>query len=55
MQRRRVREWIEGKWGKEHAIYSEKEPIFRVIGESVARRLAPEAFPSPSPKSSEGL
>jgi hypothetical protein len=54
MKRRRVKEWIEGKWGNEHVIFPQREGDYRVISEEVARRLAPEAFPS-SPTTPEGL
>ena len=48
MQRRRVQEWIEGKWAKEHVIFSQHEDDYRVITEESARRIAPEAFPTPT-------
>ena len=53
MKRRRLKEWSEGKWGKEHVIFSADETDYRVISEEVARRLAPEAFSTPT--SPEGL
>jgi hypothetical protein len=42
--RRRVREWIDGKWDKEHVVYNGDEPEYTVITEQAARDLAPEAF-----------
>ena len=56
MSRRRVQEWIEGSWGKEHVIYSGDESDYRVITEHRAVEIVPGAFPSSPPaKSPEGL
>jgi hypothetical protein len=44
MQRRRVKQWIEGKWGKEHVIFPQHDGDYRVISDEVAHRLAPGAF-----------
>ncbi len=44
MQRRRVQEWSNGKWGKEHVLFSPAESDYRVISEEPARKIAPEAF-----------
>jgi len=43
-KRRRVREWVEGKWGKEHVVYHDQECSYTVITEAKARELAPSAF-----------
>jgi hypothetical protein len=43
-QRRRVREWIDGKWEKEHVVYNADESCYRVITTEAARALAPGAF-----------
>jgi hypothetical protein len=52
MSRRRIREWGDDKWGKEHTIFSSDESRYRVITEMAARVLAPDAFgilaPEPS-------
>jgi hypothetical protein len=53
MQRRRVREWADGEWGKECVVYSGDETGYRVITKEAARKLAPAAFgPQPDPPSS---
>jgi hypothetical protein len=44
MQRRRVQEWTESEWEKEHVVFSDHERWYQVISEEVARVLAPEAF-----------
>jgi hypothetical protein len=49
MKRRRVRDWDGRKWGKERLVFSGDETDYRVITEENARRLAPEAFPKPTP------
>ena len=46
-ERRRVQEWADGRWGKEHVVFNGDESDYRVITEQTARRLAPEAFPKP--------
>jgi hypothetical protein len=53
MQRRRVQDWNEGKWGKEHVVFGNDEFHYRVITEEAARKIAPEVFPAPT--SPEGL
>jgi hypothetical protein len=60
MKRRKVQEWTDGKWQKEHVVYSGDERDYRVVTEAAARTLAPAAFPpaaaAPTPaKTSEGL
>jgi hypothetical protein len=42
--RRRVREWVDGKWDKEHVVYGNEERHYRVITEAAARLLEPGAF-----------
>jgi len=44
-KRRRVREWENGAWGKEHVVFAGDEQDYRVITEAAAQALAPEAFP----------
>jgi hypothetical protein len=53
MKRRKVQEWSDGRWQKEHVIFSSNEGDYRVVTEATARHLAPEAFPSPT--TPEGL
>jgi hypothetical protein len=48
MLRRRIRDWDGRKWGKEHVVFSGDESDYRVITEETARRIAPEAFPTPT-------
>jgi hypothetical protein len=57
MLRRTVSEWTDGGWKKEHVIFFDSESDYRVIREEVARKLAPDAFPSErtTPTPSEGL
>ena len=45
--RRRVREWGDGKWQKEHVVYWGDDKHYTVIRETRARELAPAAFPEP--------
>jgi hypothetical protein len=42
--RRRVREWVDGAWAKEHVVYGGDEGNYRVITAEGARELAPAAF-----------
>jgi hypothetical protein len=42
--RRRVREWVDGAWAKEHVVYGGDEGNYRVITAEGARKLAPAAF-----------
>ncbi|MGA3104549.1 MAG: hypothetical protein ABSD53_08720 [Terriglobales bacterium] len=51
--RRRVREWVDGAWAKEHVVYSGDEGNYRVITEDAARQLASDAFSAKQSK--EGL
>jgi hypothetical protein len=44
MKRRRVQDWNDGKWGKEHVVFSSDESHYRVITEEAARKIVPEAF-----------
>ena len=53
MQRRKIQEWKDGGWSKERVIFNTEEDDYRVVTQTVARRLAPQAFPKPP--SSEGL
>jgi len=45
MQRRRVREWTGGEWGRERVVFSDHEHHYRVITEAQAHLLVPDAFP----------
>lgn len=47
MKRRKVREWSDGQWQKEHVVFSADESDYRVISEAAARKMAPEAFEPP--------
>jgi len=44
MQRRRVQEWNNFKWEKEHVLFSAAESDYRVISIELARKIAPKAF-----------
>jgi alkylated DNA repair dioxygenase AlkB len=45
MSRRRIQEWTDGKWQKEHVVFTGDEADYQVITEEAARGLVPEAFP----------
>ena len=49
MNRRKVREWINSKWEKEHVIYAGDQRDYRVVDEETARELEPSAFASKLP------
>ena len=46
MHRRKIQEWTDGTWGKEHVVFHDQEKEYRVVREDVARTLEPEAFVS---------
>lgn len=48
MQRRRVQQWADDKWGKEQVVYNSEQSRYRVITEEKARQLAPAAFEAPT-------
>jgi hypothetical protein len=45
LHRRVVREWVDGRWEKEHIVNGRDESCYRVISEPAARALVAEAFP----------
>ena len=49
--RRRVGEWWNGDWRKEHVVYSGDEDQYTVISTGTARALEPSAFGAPTPPS----
>jgi hypothetical protein len=44
MNRVKVSNWQDGKWGKEHVVYNSDESYYRVITELAARAMEPGAF-----------
>jgi len=50
MQRRRVSEWVDGKWAKDHIVQASHESLYTVLTQEAARALEPRAFAKPSSK-----
>lgn len=55
MRRRRVQDWQEGRWAREHVVFGGDESDYRVITEAVARKLDPTAFAQPNSPPKEVL